>query len=195
MITNPKWIVKFCSYLAAGISLEFLSKLVGGNSLLGPYSATLLFCNLLLSVLLVASYQHMGYAAAAGLALVLPVTASMLDVGPHFSYMPYLGGLANLVFISILHLFRCFSPKRFKTLSALIGAGLGSVFRCALLWYTAPWALSKVENLTAGQFDAICQMFQLTQIITFLPGALLGILLTPKVLAQYQGEKNSRISI
>ncbi len=161
------WITQTAVFIALLAAIQFVTSPLGNTLLTGS----------LVNLILVISVMLCGYPSGLTVAIISPVLAKFLNIGPLWELIPFIIS-GNISLITVWHLVgKRFHSKRFRYLLAAIAAAVSKflVLYLGIVVIAVPLLL-QLKNPQAG---AISAMFSFPQLITALIGGGLAMLMLP----------------
>ncbi len=162
------WITRTALLVALLVATQALTSSLGMQLLTGS----------LVNLILVISVMAAGLSSGIAVALISPLAAKLLGIGPLWSLIPFIM-LGNCTLVILWHIVgaRLFKDSIIGYISALAAASVGKylVLYLGIVRIMIPMFL----NLPEKQATVISATFSVTQLITALIGGALAILILP----------------
>jgi len=132
----------------------------------------------IVNLMLIISVMIGGYSSGLTVAVISPVVAKFLGLGPFWALIPFIA-IGNAVLITMWHVIakRNFGPKYLPYIVALVAAALT---KFAVLYLgVGKVAVPFILGLPEPQASVISGMFSIPQIFTASIGGVIAILLVP----------------
>lgn len=171
------WITRTAIFIALLVVLQAATAPLGSVLITGT----------VVNLLLIVSVMTCGLASGLTVAVISPVIAKLLGIGPFWVLIPFIEA-GNIVLILLWHFIGSRSTNRIYTayIPALITAAAAKFFvlYLGIVQIAVPMFLSLPEKQAA----VISQMFSFSQLITALAGGFIAVLILPTL------QKASRIT-
>lgn len=178
--TRIVWITRTAVFIALLIVMQAATAALGNTLVTGS----------IVNMMLVISVMTCGLASGLTVAVISPVMAKLMGIGPFWSLIPFIiAGNAALAFIWHVVGDKSAARKHVAHIAALISA---AVIKFIVLYIGVVMiAVPVFLKLPDKQAAAISNMFSVPQLITALIGGLLALLLFPRLKA-FMGAKRER---
>lgn len=165
------WITRTAILIALLIVLQAATTSMGSPLITGS----------IVNMLLVISVMTCGLSSGLWVAVVSPVIAKMLGIGPLWALIPFIAA-GNVVLVVLWHLIgsmRIGGKRHTAGLAALVAAAVAKflVLYIGIVRVAVPMFL----NLPDKQAAVISNMFSIPQLVTALAGGALALLLIPRL--------------
>jgi hypothetical protein len=173
------WVTRTAIFLALLIVIQIAT---------APIKVTLLTGSLV-NLLLIVSVMTCGLSSALVVAVISPVIAMLIGIGPMWVLIPFVAA-GNAVLVLIWHFIgvRVFKEKLVGSLVSLIA---GAAVKFAFLYFTiVRMMLPLFLNLPEKKAGAISAAFSFSQLFTALVGGAFAIAVVP-IVKKAMGTKNS----
>ena len=158
----------------------FLALLVVSQAATAPLGNPLVTGSIV-NLLLVLTVMTCGVASGASVALISPVVAKLIGIGPLWTLIPFIMvGNVTLVLIWFLIGNRKLAGNQYVTY--LVAAVIAAVGKCGVLYLgVVRIAVPVLLGLPEPQATVISNMFSIPQLITALVGGGLAVILIPRL--------------
>jgi hypothetical protein len=162
------WITRTALFIALLIVLQAASASLGNVFITGT----------IVNMLLIISVMTCGLASGLSVAVISPVIAKLIGIGPLWVLIPFIAA-GNMVLVTLWHIVGNLEIKRRYTayISALISASAAKF--CILYVGIVKIAVPLFLNLPKQQAIMISNMFSFSQLVTALAGGILAIMMLP----------------
>ena len=179
-----KWIARTAMLLALVVVVQYIGKIVGGGSQLSQYIA-----GSLVNLILVTAAALTGPFGGAAVALVSPLFAQIIGIGPG-SVIPMMIPvimLGNLAIVLVMHAFFRVtrSRQKGKIFINYAGAVTASVVKFGVLFLTSSYIVKPFfvpADVPPVKADTIIAMFSYPQLVTALIGSIIAVSILPTIL-------------
>ena len=165
MHKTAKWITNTAIFMALLVGLQLLTAPIGSTLITGS----------IVNLLLILCTLSLGIKSGATLAVLSPVLAKFLGIGPLWELIPFVI-LGNLAIVLVLHLIVRKKPDVIMVQAIGVLCGAGAKF-LVLYFGIVQIAIPLLLQLPQPQASVISAMFSISQLFTALLGGAGAILL------------------
>lgn len=164
------WITRTAVFIALLIVLQAATASLGNVFITGS----------IVNMLLVISVMTCGFASGFSVAVISPVIAKLIGIGPLWILIPFIAA-GNIMLVLIWHFVgnREVRHSYAAYVAALIAAAAAKFF--VLYIGIVKIAVPLFLNLPEQQAKVVSNMFSLTQLVTALAGGILAVMILPSL--------------
>ena len=161
------WITRTAVFIALLIVLQAATAPLGNVLITGS----------VVNLLLIVSVMTCGLASGFTVAVISPVIAKLIGIGPLWVLIPFIAA-GNVMLVLLWHFFGNRNMKS-RYVAALIVAAAGKF--CILYVGIVKIAVPLLLNLPEQQAKIVSNMFSLTQLVTALIGGIIAVMVLPSL--------------
>lgn len=164
------WITHTAVFIALLVVLQAATAPLGNVFITGS----------IVNMLLIISVMTCGPASGFSVAVVSPVIAKLIGIGPLWFLIPFIAA-GNVILVLLWHFIgnRKFKQRYAAYIAALIAAAVGKF--CVLYLGIVAVAVPFLLNLPEQQAKVISNMFSFSQLVTALLGGIIAVMILPSL--------------
>lgn len=182
MKIDTKWITRTAMFLALVILAQFIGSRMSAGGLMGQ-----LVTGSLVNMLLIVSGIVAGISSGLVIAIISPILASLLGIGPTFPQIIPVIMLGNVIIVVLTYTaYRTLSKSKnafVRQGGILLGFFTSGAVKAGFLWLgVVKVVLPMLTQLKPAQVDTLSLMFSWPQLLTAMIGSLVAIVVLPSML-------------